>query len=142
MSDIRLIKTEADYEWAMGEIDAYFEDEPMLGSPDGHRFEVLLDLVGRYEREAFPIREADPVEILHFAIQDMGRSQKELSEILNSRSHASEVLKRKRPLTLEMIRKISEAWRLPIAALARAYDLDRVPLSGCPARWWPNRHRR
>lgn len=127
MSDIRLIKTEADYDWAMIEIDAYFDNEPRLGSPDGHRFEVLLDLVARYEKEAFPIREADPVELLHFAIQDMGRSQKELSEILNSRSHASEVLKRKRPLTLDMIRKISAAWRLPIEALAKPYELARAP---------------
>lgn len=126
MSDIRLIKTEADYEWAMTEIDAYFDNEPQLGSADGHRFEVLLDLVARYEKEAFPIREADPIELLHFAIQDMGRSQKELSEILNSRSHASEVLKRKRPLTLDMIRKISAAWRLPIDALAKPYALDRA----------------
>ncbi|WP_082502929.1 XRE family transcriptional regulator [Methylobacterium sp. Leaf100] len=123
MSDVRLIKTDADYRWAMAEIDAYFHDEPILGSPDGHRFEVLLDLVARYERAEFPIRDADPVELLHFAIQDLGRSQKELSDILNSRSHASEVLKRKRPLTLEMIRKISAAWHLPIAALAAPYEL-------------------
>lgn len=69
--------------------------------------------------------ESDPVEILHFAIDEMGRSQAELAELLGSRSRASEILNRKRPLSLEQIRRIAEAWRLPLATLAKPYRLER-----------------
>ena len=122
--DIRPIHTEADYAWAMNEISAYFDNEPAVGSGDGNRFEVLLTLVGAYERERFPATVPDPVELLQFAIQDMGRSQAALADLLGSRSRASEILSRKRAMTLEQIRTISEAWKLPLAVLAASYRLE------------------
>ena len=125
VSDIRPIRSEADHRWALGEVDRYFADEPEVGSPDGDRFEVLLTLISAYEDEHHPIEAADPVEILLFAIQDLGRSQAELATLLGSRARASEILNRKRHLRLAQIRTISAAWRLPIAILAAPYRLDR-----------------
>ena len=92
---------------------------------DQTRLDVLATLAEAYEQARHPVPESDPVELLHFAIDEMGRSQTELAELLGSRSRASEILNRKRPLNLEQIRKIAEAWSLPIAALAKPYRLAR-----------------
>ncbi len=100
MSDLHPIRTEADYDWALSEVERLMDLEPHLGSPSGDRLEILLLLVSNYEDRCYPIPQADPVTVLQFAIQDMGRSQSELAEILGSRSRASEILSRKRPLTL------------------------------------------
>ena len=121
--DVRPIRTEGDYEWALREIAPYFEEPPARGTPEGDRFDVLATLVAAYEREHHPMPDADPVEILRFAIQDMGRSQADLGKLLGSRARASEVLARKRPLTLSMIRAVSAAWNIPVEVLAQPYDL-------------------
>ncbi|ACK86452.1 helix-turn-helix domain-containing protein [Methylorubrum extorquens] len=129
MSDARLIKTEAEYKAAMEEIDALFANLPEPGTPEGDRFEFLSLLISHYEDQHFPIPEADPVDLLRFAITDMGRSQTELAELLGSRPRASEVMNRKRALTLDMIRGISAAWKLPFEALAAPYTVKRAPRS-------------
>ena len=123
--DIRPIRNEADYAWAMRAVSAYFENEPELGSEDGNRFEILLTLIGAYETDRYPITAPDPVGMLEFAISSMGRSQAALADLLGSRSRASEILNRKRPLSLDQIRAISEAWKLPLAVLAAPYGLER-----------------
>jgi HTH-type transcriptional regulator/antitoxin HigA len=121
--DIRPIHTEDDLTWALNEIAVYFEHQPISGSPDADRFEVLATLIDTYESEHWAIPEADPIDVLNYAISDMGRSQADLAEILGSRSRASEVLSRRRPLTLDMIRKISSAWKLPVELLVAPYNL-------------------
>jgi HTH-type transcriptional regulator / antitoxin HigA len=127
MMDVRALHTEADYEWALSEVEWYFDHQPEPGSPEGDRFDVLATLIEAYENEHHPIPDAtDPVDVLHFAIEDMGRSQTELAQILGSRSRASEILARRRPLTLDMIRRISEAWLIPIDLLAKPYAYERV----------------
>ena len=93
------------------------------GSPECDKLDVLTTLVEAYERQAYPVPEADPVEVLHYAIAEMGRSQKELAEVLGSASRASEVLSRKRALTVDMIHSIAAAWNLPVAALAKPYSV-------------------
>lgn len=123
--DIRPIRTEADYEAAMIEVERYFDRIPALGTPEGDRFDVLSTLVQAYESEHDPLPGADPVDMLHFAIEDMGRSQAELGQLLSSRSRASEILNRRRYMTIEQIRLISDAWHLPIATLTSAYELRR-----------------
>lgn len=123
MMDVRPLRTDADLEWALREIEPYFDAQPPLGSPEGDRFDVLATLIEAYENEHYPVPESDPVDILHFAIEDMGRSQAELADLLGSRSRASEILNRKRYMTLEQIRAISEAWKLPIATLTNPYAL-------------------
>lgn len=125
MMDVRPLRTDDDLEWALKEIEPYFETEPARGTPEGDRFDVLATLIEAYENARHPIQPSDPVDILRFAIEDLGRSQNELAELLGSRSRASEILHRKRHLTLEQIRAISAAWNIPVAALAPDYELAR-----------------
>lgn len=124
MMDVRAIHNDTDYEWALQEIGRYFENEPEIGSAAGDRFEVLSELIKSYEDKTFVIPQADPIEILEFAIESMGKSQADLSRIIG-RNRASEILSRRRALTLEMIRQISRAWHLPIETLTPAYKLAR-----------------
>jgi HTH-type transcriptional regulator / antitoxin HigA len=125
MMDVRALHTEADYNWALHEVEHYFENQPTPGSPDGDRFDVLATLIKDYEDEHYPIPDADPIDVLHFAIESMGKTQADLARILGSRPRASEILNRKRHLTLEMIRKINEEWHIPVESLTGAYELAR-----------------
>ncbi|MGI8526721.1 MAG: helix-turn-helix domain-containing protein [Pseudolabrys sp.] len=123
MMDVRAIHSEADYQWAIDEVRRYFDKEPEPGSQDGDRFEVLLQLIKAYEGKS-PVPEADPIEVLQFAIESMGKTQADLSRVIG-RNRASEILNRRRALTLEMIRQISAEWKLPVESLTPAYALAR-----------------
>jgi HTH-type transcriptional regulator/antitoxin HigA len=125
MMDVRALHTEADYAWALEEVERYFDNPPEPGTPDADRFDVLSILIEKYEDSRFDIPAADPIEVLNFAITSMGRSQTDLARIVGSRARASEILNRKRRLTLEMIRAISAEWKLPIETLTGAYELAR-----------------
>ena len=125
MMDVRPLHNEQDYDWANQEVARYFEVEPALGTADGDRFEVLSILIKDYEDKRFATSHGDPVDVLHFAIESMGRSQAELAALIG-RNRASEILNRVRPLTLEMIRAISKEWNIPIDALAAQYELARA----------------
>jgi len=126
MMDVRALHTDADYTWALEQIEPYFEHEPEPGTPEGDRFDVLATLIEAYEARRYVVPVSDPVDVLHFAIENLGRSQAQLAQILGSRSRASEILGRQRPLTLDMIRAISAAWHLPGEVLMQPYDLTRV----------------
>src|SRR5260221_8138408 len=125
--NIKPLRTLADYEWALKEIEAYFKNVPIPGTDDADRFDVLSVLIEKFEGTNFPVPRVDPVEVLEFAIESMGKTQSELATILGSTSRASEVLNRRRKLTLDMIRKISAEWKIPIYALTDDYEL--VPLN-------------
>lgn len=119
--DIRPIRSDADHKVALAEIDRLWGAE--MGTEDGDKLDILLTLVEKYEETRWPIEEPDwdPVDVLQYAIDEMDHSQAELGHILNSRSRASEILSRDRSLTLEMIRSISDAWKIPAALLIKAY---------------------
>jgi HTH-type transcriptional regulator/antitoxin HigA len=119
--DIRAIRNADDYQWALTEIEKYFDCPPAPGSDDADRFDVLAAVIKDYEEKTIEIPDVDPVDVLHFAIESMGRTQAELGHIIG-RSRATEILNRHRRLTLEMIRDISKAWNLPIETLAEAYE--------------------
>jgi len=125
MMDVRPLHNDRDYDWAIGEVSRYFETEPAPGSRDGDRFEVLSTLIREYEDKHFVTPHGDPVDVLHFAIESMGRSQAELAKLIG-RNRASEILNRIRPLTLDMIRTISKEWNIPIDALTAQYQLARA----------------
>jgi HTH-type transcriptional regulator / antitoxin HigA len=125
MMDVKPLHNEQDYDWAIREVTRYFEAEPVPGTADGDRFEVLSTLIKEYEDKHFATPHGDPVDVLHFAIESMGKSQVELSALIG-RNRASEILNRVRPLTLEMIRTISKEWNIPIDALTPQYELARA----------------
>jgi HTH-type transcriptional regulator / antitoxin HigA len=121
--EIRPIRTEADYDAAIAEIDRLWKAEP--GTDDGDKLSILAILVEKYENERWPVDTSrlDPVDMLNYLVTDAGHTQAELAELLGSRSRASEVLSRKRALTVDMIHKISTAWKVPAELLIRPYRL-------------------
>lgn len=119
-----LIRTDNDLTAALKRVETLWGSP--LGTPEGDELNALATLVEAYESRRFPAKPSDPIDMLHFAVEEMGRSQAELATILGSLSRASEILNRKRHLTLEQIRAISTAWNLPIALLAAPYDLERA----------------
>lgn len=122
--EIRPIRTETDYELALREIEPYFDREPEPGSPEADRFDVLATLIEAYEREHWPIDPPDPVEAIRYCMERQGYTQSDLAALLGSRSRASEILKRRRPLTLEMVRKLHQEWGIPAESLLQPYELE------------------
>lgn len=126
MMDVRPIRNASDYAWALREIEPYFLNEPEVGSKAGDRFEVLATLIEAYENRTVDVPDVGPLDVLRFAIESLGRSQRELADILGSKSRASEVLSGKRGLTTDMIAKISAAWHIPVGALIEGRAADRA----------------
>ena len=121
--NIKPIRTDEDHRAALAEIGHLWGAVP--GTEDGDKLDVLLTLVEKYEENRWPIEEPnwDPVDVLHYAIEELGHTQAELSQVLDSRSRASEILNRQRALTVEMIHAISENWKIPAALLVKPYKL-------------------
>jgi HTH-type transcriptional regulator/antitoxin HigA len=125
--DIRPIRTDEDHRAALAEIDACWAASER--SEEGDRLEVLVALVELYEAKRWPVETDeifDPIDVLHYAVEELGHTQAELAELLGSRSRASEILARRRALTVEMIHKISEAWKIPADLLVRPYKIERA----------------
>lgn len=124
MRNIRAIRSEADYDWALAEIARYFEHQPAPGTAAADRFDVLASLIEAYEANHWAIEPTDPVEAIEYRMEISGYTQKDLSELIGSRSRASEILKRKRPLTMQMAHKLSVEWNIPAEVLLKPYHLD------------------
>jgi HTH-type transcriptional regulator/antitoxin HigA len=123
--NVRPIRTDQDHRAALAEIEACWGAPE--GSEEGDRLGVLVALVESYEAKRWPIESTegfDPIDVLHYAVEEFGHSQSELTEILGSRSRASEILTRRRALTVDMIHKISEAWKIPADLLVRPYKIE------------------
>ena len=116
---IRPIRTEAEYEAAVDEIERYFENEPRRGTPEADRFDLLALVIEDYEKKRWPIDPPDPVEAIRFRMDTGGYSQADLGRLLGSRQRASDILKRRRPLTLGMVWKLNRKWDIPAEALIR-----------------------
>lgn len=122
--DIRPIRTEDDYRWALAEIEPYFDHVPDEGTPDADRFEVLTELISAYEAKHYPIEPLSPVEFIEAYMEEAGLRQSDLATVLGSASRASEFLNLKRPLTLSAIQRIHRDWRLPASVLIQPYHLE------------------
>jgi len=121
--DIRPIRNEADYEWALREVEPYFDTTPAPGTAAADRFDVLTDLIAAYEARRWSIEPLDPVDAIRFKMQQDGLTQTDLADVLGSKSRASEVLHRKRSLTLDMVHRLTNAWGIPAEVLVRPYRL-------------------
>ena len=118
---IKPIRTEVDYDRALAEIDGLMGAAP--GTPEGDDLEVLTTLVEAYEAEHWPMEAPDPISAIEHVMEARGLRQKDLAALIGSQPRASEVLKRRRPLTLAMIRALSAEWNLPAEVLVREYEL-------------------
>jgi len=119
--EVRPMKTEADYEDALAEIEGLLETSP--GTPEADRLEILTTLVEEYEDHHHSIPLPDPVEAILYYLESRGLTRKELEPCLGSRSRVSEVLGRKRPLSLEMIRRLHQRLGIPAEVLIQPYKI-------------------
>lgn len=119
--EIRPIKTEADYRAALKEVERLWEAEP--GTPEGDCVEVLTTLVEAYEARHHPVPTPDPIAAILFMMEQKGLTRRDLEPAIGSRGRVSEILNRKRPLTLPMVRALSALLNLPTNVLVQPYEL-------------------
>ncbi|MCA6575799.1 MAG: type II toxin-antitoxin system HigA family antitoxin [Pseudanabaena sp.] len=123
--EIRPIRTQTDYEQVLQEIEILFDAVP--NTPQHDRLDILSTLVEVYEKKRFPIELPDPIEAIHYYMDTRGWSQRDLEPCLGSRARVSEVLSRKRSLTLEMIRKLNQELGVPAEILIQPYESVQIP---------------
>ncbi len=119
--DIKPIKTEADYRAALKEIDHLMDAKP--DTPEGDRLDVLTTLAEAWEEKHHQIEDPDPIEAILHRMEALGLARKDLEPMIGTRARVSEVLSRKRPLTINMIRRLNEEMRIPAEVLIRPYDV-------------------
>jgi HTH-type transcriptional regulator/antitoxin HigA len=117
---IRPIKTETDYAEALREVEALWDAEP--GTAEGDHLDILATLIEAYEAEHHPIEAPDPVAAILFMMEQKGLRRRDLEPAIGSRGRVSEILTRKRPLTLPMVRALSTLLDIPAGVLVQAYE--------------------
>lgn len=143
---LKIIKNELDYEAALAAIDNLMDLDPDPGSPEAEELEVCTLLVQDYESRTFEIGMPDPIDAIQFRMEQQDLSQRDLVPYIGSRSKVSEVLSRKRPLTLNMIRALHSSLGIPADVLLQEHDpteleqevieWERFPLQNMVARGW------
>jgi len=117
--EIKPIKSDADCQIALAEIDRLLDAEP--DTPEGDRLEVLTTLVEAYENRHYAIPLPDPIEAILYYMESRGLSRRDLESYIGSRARVSEVLNRKRTLTMDMIRKLHDGLGLSAEVLIQPY---------------------
>lgn len=117
--NIKPIRTKKDYEQALARLEVIFDSKK--GTDKGDELEILGMLIENYENEKFPIGFPDPVEAIKFRMEQLGYNQNDLANVVGLKSRASEILNRKRKLSLEMIRQIHDRLNIPTEVLIQAY---------------------
>jgi HTH-type transcriptional regulator / antitoxin HigA len=114
---VRPLRTVAEYEAALAEIELYFENEPKRGTSAADRFDLLALVIEDFERKRWPIDPPDPVEAIRYRMETGNFTQADLGRLLGSRQHASDVLAHKRRLTMQMAWKLHRSWDIPAESL-------------------------
>jgi HTH-type transcriptional regulator/antitoxin HigA len=117
--NIAPIRNEKDYQKALDRLEMIFDAKK--GTEQGDELEILSILIDRYENENFPIEMPDPIEAIKFRMEQMGMNQKDLAEVVGYKSRVSEILNKKRKLTLDMIRKLNTNLHIPTEVLVQDY---------------------
>lgn len=123
MDDIRAIRNDEDLAWAIGEVAQYFDNPPDFGTPEADRFDILSALIEAYEDKHYPIEAPEPIELIKAHMEMFGRGQPDLADLFGSRSRASEVLNKRRALTVDMIYRLNKEWGIPAECLVKPYHL-------------------
>jgi HTH-type transcriptional regulator / antitoxin HigA len=121
--DLNPIRNDEGHAEALAAIEDLWHAEP--GTPDHDRLEVLAILVDDYESRRWPIEPADPVDLIRYVMEQRGLTRKDLEAAIGSRARVSEILNRRRPLTMKMAWHLHRAFGIPADALIRPYDLAR-----------------
>ncbi len=120
--DIKPIKTQADYRAALEEVERLFDAAP--DTVEGDRLEILTTLIEAYEERHFAIPLPDPIEAILYFLESRGLSRRDLEPFIGARARVSEVLNRKRPLTIGMIRKLHTGLGIPAEVLIQPYSTE------------------
>lgn len=124
--EIKPIRSEADHQAALKEIERLIESQP--GTPEGDRMDVLVTLVEAYEARHFPIPEPDdPVQVLEYYMESRGLTRSDLIAYLGSKERVSEVLNRKRGLSLQMIQRLHAGLGIPADLLVGKHARKAAP---------------
>lgn len=113
------IRNEKDYQNALKRLELIFDAKK--GTEQGDELEILSILIDRYENENYPIGLQDPIEAIKFRMEQLGMKQKDLAEVVGFKSRVSEILSKKRKLTLDMIRKLNTTLHIPTEVLVQEY---------------------
>jgi len=119
--NIKLIKTEADYENALKSLEKIFDAK--IGTPESDEADILGLLIDEYEKKHYPIDAPDPIEAIKIRMEEMHLKQVDLVKEIGGKSRVSEILNKKRKLTIEMIRKLTTRLHLSPGLLIRDYHL-------------------
>jgi HTH-type transcriptional regulator/antitoxin HigA len=117
--DIKVIKTEKDYNQALKRLEEIFHAPS--NSEEGDEADILSILIEKYEDENYPVEAPDPIEAIKFRMEQMGMNKKDLAQVLGYKSRVSEIFTRKRKLTLKMIRNLHEELKIPYESLLTEY---------------------
>ncbi|HEU5292957.1 MAG TPA: helix-turn-helix domain-containing protein [Cyclobacteriaceae bacterium] len=117
--NLKLIKTKKDYENALERLNVIFDAKK--GTKEGDELEILGILIEQYENEHFPIDLPDPIEAIKFRMEQLGYTQTDLAKVIGLKSRASEILSKRRKLSLEMIRQLHDKLNIPTDVLIQAY---------------------
>jgi HTH-type transcriptional regulator / antitoxin HigA len=116
---IHPLRSNAEHKRALAEIARYFEREPKPGTLAADRFDLLALVIEDYEKKRWPIQPPDPVDAIRYRMQTGGYTQADLGRLVGSRQRASDILRRRRRLTMQMAWKLHRAWGIPAEALIR-----------------------
>ena len=116
-ADVRPIRTEADYEAALGDVAALWGSA--TGTSEGDRLDVLATLIDAYEARHYPMDPPDPIEAIKFRMEQQGMTRKDLEEVIGTRTRIAEVLNRKRSLSITMIRRLHDRFGISAEILIR-----------------------
>ncbi|MGB5981500.1 MAG: helix-turn-helix domain-containing protein [Nonlabens sp.] len=117
--NIKPIRTKDDHRKALDRLEVIFDSKP--GSNEADELEILSMLIDNYERDEFPIDLPDPISAIHFRMEQMGLKQKDLVDMIGFKSRVSEIMNKKRKLTLDMIRKLNSQLHIPTEVLIQDY---------------------
>ena len=117
--DIQPIHTKADYKSALKVVSALVDADPKRGTPEGDRLEVLGTLLEAYEAQHYPIDLPDPIEAIKFRMEQQGLSAKDLQPMIGGLNRVYEVLNRKRPLSIAMVRRLNSSLGISAECLIR-----------------------
>lgn len=121
--NIRPIKTEQDYKLALERLDMIFDASP--NTPEGDEAEIISLLIENYENQHYPIEAPDPIEAIKIRMEEMNIKQKDLVGVIGGKSRVSEILNKKKRLTVDMIRKLEEMLNLSASILVGDYRLTK-----------------
>jgi HTH-type transcriptional regulator/antitoxin HigA len=123
-SDLKPIRTEADHERAMAEVERLWGAKS--GTPEGDRLDILVTLIEAYEKEAYPFDPPDPIEAIQFRMEQLGLTRKDLEPFIGSRARVAEVMNRRRGLSIDMIRRLNEGLGISGDVLIRPTREDKA----------------